>query len=62
MKNFAEVNGLEYYFEKSEESYIRFYFKKPAWNNQCWINSLMKMRNVLMVYVITQIREFHKKK
>lgn len=37
MKKFAEQKGLEYHYEKSEESYIKFYLTNPLWQGKCWI-------------------------
>ena len=37
MEEFSKQNGLEYHFEKSEESYVRFYFKKSRWEDKWWI-------------------------
>lgn len=37
MEEFAKKNGLEYHYEKSEESYIKFHFTNPLWHGKCWI-------------------------
>lgn len=37
MEEFAEQKGLEYHYEKSEESYVRFYFTNPLWQGKYWI-------------------------
>lgn len=37
MEEFAKQKGLEYHYEKSEESYVRFHFTNPLWQGKCWI-------------------------
>lgn len=37
MDEFAKQNGLEFHYERSEESYIRFHLTKPIWQGKCWI-------------------------
>ena len=31
IEEFAKEKGLEYHYERSEESYMRFYFTNPVW-------------------------------
>ena len=37
IEEFAKEKGLEYHYERSEESYMRFYFTNPVWMGKCWI-------------------------
>lgn len=37
MVAFANQKGLYYHYEKSDESYIRFYFTSPDWLGRYWI-------------------------
>lgn len=37
MQEFASQKGLEYRYEKCEDSYIRFYLTNPNWEGKCWI-------------------------
>jgi hypothetical protein len=37
MEEFAKQKGLEYHYEKSEESYVRFHFTNLLWQGKCWI-------------------------
>ena len=37
MEEFAKQKGLEYQYERSEESYIRFHFTKASWQGKVWI-------------------------
>ena len=37
MEEFAQQKGLEYHYEKSEESYVRFHFTKSDWKGEYWI-------------------------
>ncbi|WP_316795295.1 PD-(D/E)XK nuclease family protein [Pedobacter agri] len=37
MDEFAKQKGLEYHYEKSEETYVRFHLSNPSWQGKCWI-------------------------
>ena len=37
MEEFAKQKGLEYYYERSEESYVRFHFTNSNWQGKYWI-------------------------
>ena len=37
METFARQNGLEFHYERSEESYVRFHLTNPKWQGKCWI-------------------------
>lgn len=37
MEKFAEQNSLEYHYEYSKDSHIRFYFTNPDWQGKYWI-------------------------
>jgi hypothetical protein len=37
IEDFAKQQGLEYHYEKSEDSYVRFHLTNPNWEEKCWI-------------------------
>jgi len=37
MSEFAKKNGLEFIYERSADTYIRFNIKNPKWQDKCWI-------------------------
>lgn len=37
MEEFAKKKGLEYHYERSDESHIKFYFTSPNWEGKYWI-------------------------
>lgn len=37
MEEFAKQKGLHYHYERSEETYIKFYFTSPDWEGKYWI-------------------------
>ena len=37
MEKFAKQKGLEYHYQKSEDSHVRFYLTNPIWEGKCWI-------------------------
>lgn len=37
MEEFAKQKGLEYHYEQSDESYVRFYFTNSNWQGRYWI-------------------------
>ena len=37
MAEFAKQNGLDYHYERSDESFIKFYLTSPNWHGKHWI-------------------------